>query len=108
MRTLALVAIALIISALPAHAQFGGSVVYDPTVDSDVRLDAQINRFSAWSLITGGGGGNFQSTASYLQSLNQDITRGIGDPQKFAANFPGWLALGPNAARLPSKYQAPQ
>jgi P-type conjugative transfer protein TrbJ len=83
----------------PAYAQFGGSVVFDPTVDSDLRLDTQVNSVTARSLITGGGAGTFQSNASYLNSLGQNLAHGISDPQAFAANFPGWLALGPDAAQ---------
>jgi P-type conjugative transfer protein TrbJ len=83
----------------PAYAQFGGSVVFDPTVDSDLRLDTQVNSVTARSLITGGGAGTFQSNASYLNSLGQNLTHGISDSQTFAANFPGWLALGPDAAQ---------
>jgi hypothetical protein len=89
--------IVLLLTALPAYAQFGGSVVFDPTTDSDVRLDTQVNAVAARSLITPGAVA-FQSNAGYLQSLQQNLGRGISS-QQFPNTFPGWSPLGPNAAQ---------
>jgi hypothetical protein len=48
---------------------------------------------TANSVTTGGGGGLWQAQGGYLTQQSQNLSVGIFDPQKFAANFPGWLAL---------------
>ena len=54
---------------------------------------------TANSVTTGGGGGLWQAQGGYLTQQSQDLSAGIFDPQKFAANFPGWLALSPTSTQ---------
>jgi hypothetical protein len=54
---------------------------------------------TANSVTTGGGGGLWQAQGGYLTQQNQTLNTGIFDAQKFAANFPGWLALPPTSTQ---------
>src|SRR5208283_5454794 len=54
---------------------------------------------TAQSLTTPGGAGRFQSQLSFLNGLMQTLGNGsITNAQSFAANYPGWVDFGANAA----------
>jgi hypothetical protein len=110
-----LLAASLLISfwatVVPAYAQIA---VTDPPVEASTASTASAlhqtnqllgndlneNTQTAFSLITGGGAGAWQSNASYLASLASNLSGGINSPQVFASNFPGWQALPANATQL--------
>jgi len=69
------------------------------TVIGLLKQDVKENTITATSVTTGGGGGLWRAEGGYLTSLTQNLSLGIFDPQKFAANFPGWLALTPTSTQ---------
>lgn len=81
----------VLFDAASAHAQ-GCVCVTDPPVEL--------------SLNTGGGGGLWRAQAGYLTTLTQNLSLGIFDPQKFAASFPGWLALPPTSTQTAKQVSA--
>jgi hypothetical protein len=56
----------------------------------------EVNSATAASLTTGGGGGDYQSNAAYISSLDQTLFSGVNS-QNFGNEFPGWQALPPNS-----------
>jgi hypothetical protein len=57
---------------------------------------------SAYSLITGGGGGWYEPNATYISSLDQGLFSAVNS-QNFTQYFPGWLALPPNSTDTEAK-----
>ncbi len=95
-----LVAAILLIAAPAARAQFGGLTVFDPAIYGQQTQQLQAEGLTARALTTPGGAGLWQSNAGYLASLASNLNGGINSPQLFAGNFPGWVALPPNATQL--------
>jgi conjugal transfer/entry exclusion protein len=108
MRKWLLVVVFLLTAApTPARAQLGGTViVFDPSMYQQQTQQLQQETATALSLHTGGGAGLWQSQANYLASLTNNLRHGINDPQLFAANFPGWVALPPNATQISKQVAA--
>jgi hypothetical protein len=65
------------------------ALVYDP-------YNYQVNSATAASVTTGGGGGDYQSNAAYISSLDQTLFSGVNS-QNFGNEFPGWQALPANS-----------
>ncbi|MGO9268174.1 MAG: hypothetical protein ACLQBA_25345 [Candidatus Binataceae bacterium] len=115
---LAATLLALALAATPAWAQLavsdgpvegntttiaGNSTVMAGTLTgiATQQLPAIITQdtITAQSLTTPGGAGRFQSQLSYLNALMQTLGSGsIANAQSFAAIYPGWVDIGPNAA----------
>lgn len=86
--------------------------VTDAPLEAD-SLKSLANQASALQLLTAiaksvttPGGGLFMSDAGYLNSLNQLMAGGVSTAQAFAASFPGWMPLPPNAAQLSKQITA--
>jgi hypothetical protein len=88
--------LALVLSADGAYAQlFPGfcsacvQLVFDASVYQETAIIAT-------SVTAGGGGGDYQSNAAYISSLDQTLFSGVNS-QNFGNEFPGWQALPPNS-----------
>ena len=97
---------AILLIAAPARAQFGGLTVFDPAMYGQQTQQLQAEGLTASALTTPGGAGLWQSNAGYLASLASNLNGGINSPQLFAGNFPGWMALPPNATQLSKQVSA--
>jgi hypothetical protein len=87
--------LALVLSADGAYAQlFPGfcsacvQLVFDASVYQETAIIA--------TSVSAGGGGDYQSNAAYISSLDQTLFSGVNS-QNFGNEFPGWKALPPNS-----------
>ena len=93
--------LALMLWAVPAHAQLGGQPC-TPTTPCAVTALTPDDYFYyiEQSLITGGGAGLFQGQAPFLNAVIGTLGSGIADAATYAAYFAGWVDFGPAAALL--------
>ena len=101
------IALLLMLSAVPAFGQFGGSIVSDPPTEqataqtaselnqanAELQQDIKANSLTAASVTTTGDSGLFQSVSAFLDSLDGNFNGGINSGQIFSAIFPGWVPL---------------